>query len=52
MKTFPIILTDKEHKEIKQEALNRDQSIKDFIFNAINNSLASKEMKEAKLKDK
>ena len=48
MKTFPIILTDKEHKEIKQEALNRDQSIKDFISNAINNSLENKPKKEGK----
>jgi len=48
LKTFPIILTDEEHKQIKLEALNRDQSMKDFIAVAIMNSLNNKPKKEGK----
>lgn len=35
MKTFPLILTDEQHKEMKLEAYKRGQTLKEFIMGAI-----------------
>lgn len=46
IKTYPLQFTEDKLEEIKAEAKKRDQSIKDFIHTAIENSLCNKPMKE------
>lgn len=49
IKTYPLQFTEDKLDAIKKEATNRNQSIKDFIHTAIENSLANKPMKESKV---
>jgi len=46
IKTFPLQFTEDKLDQIRKESKKRNQSIKQFINFAIENSLANKPMKE------